>query len=435
MTEARWALRFVGLNLCCALNASAVSGQELQPLTLKRAVTLAVQHSSDLALARARYALAEHQVALVRAPFAPNLFAGSGAGYTLGFPMTYGGAPPALIDVGYVQTVFNRPLQSQAQAAERRADVERLTLEDSRNTVILQTAQVFLELVQVRQALEARRGTRNASPRIQEITDSRVAEGRELPLESLRAKLDGARTDQAIVQLEGREDSLTTELQRLTGIPTSTKPLEVVPNRLALQPEQSAADLVALALASNRALQRADYEQRARRERLNQERAAYWPAIDVVGEYAMLAKFNNYDEFFRRFARNNLNVGVRARWPIFSSQTTAAVRVAQSELRLVDVELRRKREEIEVAVRRASQRMRELNATRDIAALELELVQEKVRMLRERFQADRANLRDLERARLEQTDKRVAFLQADYESQQGLLELLNTTGQLGGLFP
>ena len=262
-----------------------------------------------------------------------------------------------------------------------------------------------------------------------------MAEGRELPLESLRAKLDGARTDQAIVQLEGREDSLTTELQRLTGIPTSTKPLEVVPNRLALQPEQSAADLVALALASNRALQRADYEQRARRERLNQERAAYWPAIDVVGEYAMLAKFNNYDEFFRRFARNNLNVGVRARWPIFSSQTTAAVRVAQSELRLVDVELRRKREEIEVAVRRASQRMRELNATRDIAALELELVQEKVRMLRERFQADRANLRDLERARLEQTDKRVAFLQADYESQQGLLELLNTTGQLGGLFP
>jgi outer membrane protein TolC len=434
MSEVRRVLRFVGWNLCCVLSATAAFGQE-QPLTLKQAVTLAVQYSSDLALARARYAIAEQQAALVRAPFAPNLFAGSGAGYTLGFPMTAGGAPPALFDMAYVQTVFNRPLRGQAQVAERRAEVERLTLEDSRDAVILRTAEVFLDLVQVRQALEARRETRNASARIQEITESRVAEGHELPVESLRAKLDGARAEQAIVQLEGRQEALTTELQRLTGIRSDTHPLEVVTERLAAQPEQPTADLVARALASNSDLQRADYEQRARRDRLNQERAAYWPAIDVVGEYAVLAKFNNYDDFFLRFERNNLNVGIQARWPIFSAQTTSAVRVAQSELRQIDVELRRRREGIQAAVRRASQRTRELNAARDTTALEVALAQEKVRMLQERFQADRANLRDVERARMEQTDKRVAFLQADYDSQQALLELLNTTGQLARLFP
>jgi outer membrane protein len=435
MNEARWVRRLVGLNLCCVLSASAAFSQEPPPLTLKQAVSLAVQHSSDLALARARHSIADEQAALLRAPFAPNLFAGSGAGYTLGFPMTLGGAPPALFDVTYIQTVFNRPLQGQAQAAERRADVERLTLDDSRNAVILRTASVFLDLVQVRQALEARRGTRTASPRIQAITDSRVAEGHELPIESLHARLDGARGEQAIVQLEGREDALTTELQRLTGIRRGAPPLEIVPDRLAALPEQPIADLVARALASNSELQRVDYEQRSRRDRLNQERAPYWPAIDVVGEYAMLAKFNNYDEFFRRFERNNLNVGIQARWPILSAQNRSAVRVAQSELRQIEVELRRRREEIEVAVRRASQQTRELNAARDIAALELELAQEKVRMLRERLQADRANVRDVERARLEQTDKRVAFLQADYDSQQAALELLNATGQLARLFP
>jgi outer membrane protein len=435
MNEERWALRFIGLNLCWVLSANAAFSQEPQSLTLKQAVSLAVQHSSDLALARARYAVAEQQAALVRAPFAPNLFAGSGAGYTLGFPMTAGGAPPALFDVAYVQTVFNRPLLGQAQAAERRVEVERLSLQDSRDAVILRAAEVFLDLVQVRQALEARRETRGASPRIREITESRVAEGHELPVESLRAKLDGARAEQAIVELEGREDALTTELQRLTGIPSSTRALEVVPDRLAAQPEEPTTDLVARALASNSELQRVDYEQRSRRDRLNQERAPYWPAIDVVGEYAMLAKFNNYDEFFRRFERNNLNVGIQARWPILSAQNRSAVRVAQSELRQIEVELRRRREEIEVAVRRASQQTRELNAARDIAALELELAQEKVRMLRERLQADRANVRDVERARLEQTDKRVAFLQADYDSQQAALELLNATGQLARLFP
>src|SRR5262245_45419192 len=435
MTESRWLLRLSGLNLCCVLSASAALSQEPQALTLKQAVSLAVQHSSELALARARYAIAEQQAVLLRAPFAPNLFAGSGAGYTLGFPMTPGGAPPSLIDVAYVQTVFNRPLRGQAQAAERRAELERLSLEDSRDVVILRTAEVFLDLVQVRQALDARRGTRNATSRVLAITDSRVAEGHELPVESLRAQLDGARAEQAIIQLEGREDALTTELQRLTGIPSGTYPVEVVPDRLVAPPDQPTADLIAYALASSSALQRVDLEQGARRDRLNQERAARWPAIDVVGQYALFAKFNNFDEFFLRFERNNLSLGIQARWPILSAQTASAVRVAQSELRQIDVELRRRREDIEVAVRRASQRSRELRATRDIAALDLELAQEKLRMCRERFQADRANLRDVERARLDETDKRVAFLQADYDSQYAQLELLNATGQLAHLFP
>jgi outer membrane protein len=435
MNEAIRVLRVVGVTLCCVLSAGAAFSQEQEPLTLKQAVTLAVQYSSDLALARARYAIAEQQAALVRSPFAPNLFAGSGAGYTLGFPMTAGGAPPAVFDVAYVQTVFNRPLQGQAHAAERRADVERLTLDDSRDGVILRTAEVFLDLVQVRQALEARRGTRNASARILEITESRVAEGHELPVESLRAKLDRARAEQAIVQLEGREGALAIELQRLTGVRTDTRPLEVVPDRIAAQAEQPTADLVAHALASNSELRRAEYEQRARRDQLHQERAAYWPAIDVVGEYAMLARFNNYDEFFLRFERNNLNVGIQARWPIFSAQTTSTVRVVQAELRQIDVELRHRREEIEAAVRRASQRTRELNVARDTASLELALAEEQVRMLQERFHADRANLRDVERARLDQADKRVAFLQADFDSQQAMLELLKSTGQLVRVFP
>jgi outer membrane protein TolC len=435
MNEALRVLRFVSVNLCCVLSANAAFGQEQEPLTLKQAVTLAVQHSSDLALARARYAIAEQQAAFVRSPFAPNLFAGSGVGYTLGFPMTVGGAPPALFDVAYVQTVFNRPLQGQAHAAERRADVERLSLDDSRDAVMLLTAEVFLDLVQVRQALEARRGTRNASARILEITESRVAEGHELPVESLRAKLDRAREEQAIVLLEGREGTLAIELERLTGVRSDTRPLEVAPDRIVAQAEQPAADLVARALASNSELRRAEYEQRARRDRLHQDRAAYWPTIDVVGEYAMLARFNNYDEFFLRFERNNLNVGIQARWPIFSAQATSAVRVVQAELRQIDVELRHRREEIEAAVRRASQRTRELNVARDTAALEFALAEEQVRMLQERFHADRANLRDVERARLDQADKRVAFLQADFESQQAMLELLKTTGQLARVFP
>jgi outer membrane protein TolC len=154
-----------------------------------------------------------------------------------------------------------------------------------------------------------------------------------------------------------------------------------------------------------------------------------------VGEYATLSKINNYDEFFRKFQRHNLNAGIQVRWSIFSAQTTSAVRLAQSELQFGEVELKRKREEVELTVRRESQRARELEAAREVAGLELKLAQETLRILQERFQAERTNLRDVEGARLEESDKWIAFLQADYDSQQAKLSLLRTTGQLGRLFP
>ena len=45
-----------------------------------------------------------------------------------------------------------------------------------------------------------------------------------------------------------------------------------------------------------------------------------------------------------------------------------------------------------------------------------------------------ANLRDVEKTRLDENDKWVAFLDSDYEHQKAQLDLLNTTGDLGRLF-
>jgi outer membrane protein TolC len=436
MNDHRGAAALAVFAIWCLLTGPAAFGQEEehQPLTLKRAITLALQNSSELALARARYAVAEQQQTQARAPFHPSLFTGSGAEYTNGFPMTPGGAAPALFNLSYIQTLFNPPLRGQARAAGHRVEVERLGLERSRDAVILQTALVFLDLVQVRHALEVQRRARDAVRRIQDISRSRVAEGRELPIENVRAELSAARAEQRIVGLEGREDVLVTELRGLAGL-RSDQPLQIMPETLPPQPEQPTVDLVTLAVANNTELQQADYERRARADRLKGERGGYWPSIDLVSEYATLSRINNYDEFFRKFQRHNLNAGIQARWSIFSAQTKSAVGLAQSELALMEVELRRRREEVERAVRRGSQRARELKAVREVAGLELRLAQENLRVLQERFQSERANLRDVEAARLEESDKWVAFLQADYESQQAQLELLRTTGQLGRVFP
>ena len=405
-----------------------------QPLTLTRAVALSVERSSDLAIAQARHTLAEGQEAQARAPFRPNLSTGSGAAYTSGFPLTSGGGAPSVFNLSYVQTLFNPPLRGQVRAAKERTEVERLGLEQSRDVVILRTAIVFLDLVRVRHALDVQRGAKDAALRIQDINRNRVSEGRELPIEVVRAELSVARAEQGTVQLEGRDDTLAAELDGLIGR-RSDQPVQVAPDALPLLPEQSTADLVALALANSVELHQFDTERRARLDRLEGARGGYWPSLDVVSEYSILSRVNGYDEFFRKFQRHNVVAGVQARWSIFNAETPAAVRVAENELQLEEIQVNRKREEIEQTVRREAQRARELRAAREVAGLELKLAQENLRILQERFQADRTNLREVEGARLEESDKWIAFLRADFESQQAQLELFKTTGQLGRLFP
>jgi outer membrane protein TolC len=65
-----------------------------------------------------------------------------------------------------------------------------------------------------------------------------------------------------------------------------------------------------------------------------------------------------------------------------------------------------------------------------VARLELQLAQENVRVLQAQFDEGRGSLKDLEAAHIEENDKWLAFLDANYTRQQAQLELLHTTGQL-----
>ncbi len=80
---------------------------------MRQAVTLALQNSRDLALARVQYTVALNEAGLDRSAFLPNLYTGSGAAYTSGFPSIAGG-PPAVFQMSYNEAVFNPLLEGPA---------------------------------------------------------------------------------------------------------------------------------------------------------------------------------------------------------------------------------------------------------------------------------------------------------------------------------
>src|SRR5271154_141536 len=91
--------------------------QDSGKLTMRQAITLALQNSRDLKLARVQYNVALNEVGVDRASFRPNLYTGAGLAYTYGFPALPNGQAPSLFQLDYNQTIFNPMLRSQQYAA------------------------------------------------------------------------------------------------------------------------------------------------------------------------------------------------------------------------------------------------------------------------------------------------------------------------------
>jgi len=428
--------RTAGLAVCLAIfmlsNAATGSAQDAglsRKLTLKETVSLAVANSRDLALARLRYGVFQRQAGVTRSAFLPNLYTGTGVAYTNGFPLLEGGGAPAIFSLSYNQQIFNPPLKGDQHAAEQRAKGEQLSIDGVRDGVMVHAALEYLELAKVRHALELMRGERLSAGRILDATRERANAGRELPIEVTRAELTSAKIEQRMAQLEDRDDSLSGELRDMMGLPGDL-PIEVSTDDIPSTAVDATKDLVAEAMANNVELKVAETEKRAREEKLKGERGGYWPTIGLVGQYNVLSKINNYTDFFSKFQRNNVVFGLQVQIPIFASHTSSTIAYARADLNAANLALQNKRSELSLDVRRKARQVREADLGGEVSRLELQLAQESVRVLQAQFDQGRGSLKDMESAHLEENDKWLAYLDANYALQQTQLELLRTTGQL-----
>ena len=404
-------------------------GGAAMALTLKHTIELALQNSKEIQVAKIQASVADHAAQITKAQFMPNLYAGSGAGYTYGIPETPGGRAPSIFNVSYTEQIFNEPLRGQAKEMQEQSKAQKILFEDTRNSVITRTAMAYLELGKVRHSLELLRKEQESAEKILQVTQERQGEGYELPVEVTKAQLTKAQVVQRILQLEAREDDLEVFLRYQLGFP-ETQAIEVTPEELPGEAELAGDNLVAMAMTHNAGLQLAQSDVRAKEFRLKGEKRGYLPTLELVSVYSVLAQFNNYSQFFRTFQRNNFNAGIDVHVPIFSAQTRAAIGMAQINLEAAKVNLTNKKTELSADVRQKTRRVRERDAAKEVARLELQLAQQNVAVFQSQFAEGKLNLREVEKARLEENEKWMAYLDANFQKQQAQLELLKTAGQL-----
>jgi outer membrane protein TolC len=418
------------LMLCITIPARA---QEDRKLSMREAVALALQNSRDLALARLQYTVALNEAGVDRSAFRPNLYTGSGAAYTYGFP-SIGGGPPAVFQLNYNQALFDPVLKAQQQAAEDHAKSMKLEIDRTRDDVIVRTAVSYLELAEVRHSLELLRKEQVSAEKILGVTRERVEANQELAIEVTRSELTAARVQERIVKLEGREETLTQQFQNLTGV-ADTQAIQVDTEEPSFAIDLQEAELSNLAIQSDRGIQEAENDRLARQHILRGAKLSYWPTLSVIGQYSVLSNFNNFTKYYNgQYQANNFAVGVQISIPLFSAKTRANVALAKSELQLSEMSLGNKRQEVRADVQQKARDVRELEASYEVARLDLKLAQETVQLTQAKFDEGRATLRDIEAVRLDENDKFVAFLDADFARQRSQLTLLRATGQLAKVF-
>lgn len=399
-------------------------------LTLKSAVDQAVRNSRDVQLAKLEATLAEKTAAVDRSIFGPNLYTGTGFAYTSGFPLAPGGGVPTLFELSYTQSIFNPLAKGTQRADESRARAQKANIDNVRDLVTMRTASIYLELTKVRHSLEVLHDEHESSQKQSELTRDRIAAGYELPIEQLKTELRGAQIDQFITDNEARQDSLENDLRDLLGL-LPDQPLDLAVEDLPPSVDQPVAVLVAEAIASSSDIRQAEAEQQAKMDILKGTKNSRWPTIDLVGNYSVLSNTNHFTTYFNHFSRNNVNVGIQANVPVYAARASATIAEAKANVSVAEVEAKTKRSEVERKVRGQAYLVHRWEQACKVARLDRDIAQQNLKVLQAQFDEGRATRSDLEQADLDESDKRRAFFDADYQRQVAELALLQLTGQIG----
>jgi outer membrane protein TolC len=248
-------------------------------------------------------------------------------------------------------------------------------------------------------------------------------------VETTRARLAGARTRLDITQTLAAADQLRLRLSQLTGLPASSirTSTESIPELPAVSQEQ---DLVTEAANYSPAVKAAEAAADAKAFRAKAEHQQLYPTVDYVGQYALLSNFNNYDEFFLKFQRNNITAGVAIRFPFFNPVQRAAAEIAKFEAAKSRKEAQGVKEQVSTETLKLQRSVQQFAAARDVAQLEHQLSQADIEAAHAKIESGAASVKEEENARVAEHERYTAFLNSNFELDRAQIQLMRQTGQL-----
>lgn len=413
--------------VCCAGAMHA----EVYTMTLRQALQRALRQSPEIAMARLDELKAREAVRLQKDPFTPRIYVGSGLAYTNGFPMSIDGAAPSVIQARATQFLFNRQQSYVVAQTRETARGAGIAASAKRDDVAYRTATLFLDAERTARAGETQRREIDSLEKVLQTVQNRVQEGRELPIEVKRAEFNLARARELAESLEADRETAETSLAIVLGFTADDRVRPSAEDHAALPMPPSENAAVESALSFNKDLRSLQSQIAAKGLESRAAKAARLPHVDLVAQYGLFATFNHYQDYFLKYQRNNGEIGASFQLPLLPGPGVgAAAAQAEADAAKLRIQVTAARNQIMADTRQAYRDVRKAESARDVARLDLDLAREQLSVDLALMQEGRVLLSQVEQSRVAESEKWVAFYDAQYTAERARWNLARLTGDL-----
>ena len=403
-----------------------------EALPLKRVVELALEHSTAAEIAAADEQRAAANYRELRDNFIPQVTTGAGLGWTYGFPLSLEGSAPALFNLNAQSPLYHFELYDFLGAARADSTASSLRSKDQRNQIIQDTVLSYIELQKWEQRLLRLHQSESEARTMQAAVAQRVGQGIDSELEGTKARLSVARIHLRIAEAQGAADVLRAHLAQLTGLPArGIETEDSIPAPPQLTPEENA-PAESNPADSNPAVQAALEHARAQYLRAQGEHKAWMPSIDLAAQYAVLSRFNHYEDYFQpgSFRRNNATIGAVIRFSFLNASQRARAAEADADALKAKKQAEAARNQLSEETLRIQRSLTQMQVAREVAELEYEIAQKNVEAVQTRIGAGSANLHDLDDARSQASERFIALQDVTFALQRSQVGLMRSTGDL-----
>jgi outer membrane protein TolC len=418
--------------------ASAAEGfaQQARPetLTLQSAVQMAVKKAPDVGLAQVQEARSHEALKETKSSNLPQVVAGTGLAYNNGFPLSIEGAAPSIFQVAVTQSIFSKKNKNLILEAEQGTKSSRLALNSVRNDLAAKAALVYFELHQAQKLAGLWRLRLQTLEKEQQATADLLESGKVKPLELTLAQAATESARQQVLVAEEQVRIATFELREMTGL---SEEIEIRTAEPVLDEQllnESAENLYLKALKTRPDILQAESEIQTKEFGVEAAKGEALPRLDVVGQYALFAKTNNYADYFNRFVRNNYLIGLSVQMPVFDgSRNKALLAQSRHEVSEAKYRLQQAKSNLRLEIERSVSALRIAKGASQLAQRELSASQESLRVNETLYEAGRISLKDLESSRAQVREKQSAQVDSESAFFQRKIELMRLTGGVSEL--
>jgi len=422
--------------ICAAILSAAENGgsdpqAEIRILTLQEAVQMTLARSPEILMAEAQAVSAGEALRENRSLNRPQLVTGTGIAYNNGFPLSIEGAAPSIFQIGASQALFSKKNANLIREAEESGKASRLGTESARSDLALKTALVYYKLYRADKILALSSEMLDEARKEQQLIETLLEAGRARPVEAIVARTATASAQQKLLEAQEQAHLADIELRELTGLSDTVilKTLEPqIESSVLEEPEET---LYKQALESTPEILQAEAAVRSKEFHTEAERSERLPQMEIVSQYALFSRTNNYAYYFNRFTRNNFILGLSVQLPVFNgSHTSARVARSQQEAAEAHYRLQHLKSDLKLDIERGLSALRIARGADDFAHNDVESAREIFEMSETLFENGRISQKDLEDSRSQVQQKEMALLEADQVLFQRKLEFLRTTGAI-----